>query len=191
VTQACPRCGAPREPSYKYCPVCQLDFRAADRRAHAAADIPENVSFTERYRGTAWESKATLPPIPQPSARPIVLNVLVGFAVLSAVVVAIIYFKQARYFNFRVGLEWFALVPLVIPLLAGIVSKVVPGRKARGVFKGWLLGYAGWWVGVTVVFVLGSFTAPVIPANMGWIIDQALLALGGTIALRAGLMFFD
>jgi len=26
---------------------------------------------------------------------------------------------------------------------------------------------------------------------MGWIIDQALLALGGTIVLRAVLMFFD
>lgn len=186
MEQACPRCGAARIDAGRRCPTCHYDFALP-----AAAGAPRSgQSFTERFRGTAWESPAVVfePALP---AR-ISLLPLVGLAaILLAFALGLLLASRSGWLDAPVGIEVFALGNLLIPFVAGTVSKVVPGSKARGPFKGWLVAYMGWYVANLIVFMINGFTLPSLPIPASFMVDHLLLATAGALGFRTVLLVFE
>jgi len=151
-----------------------------------------------RYRGTDWESptdRALTPALggagtaPRRSLRPLLLVGLVVLVVAALATVTLLA-GQGGLLDQHLSDELAWLQVFVVMLVGGLVSLVVPGRRARGPFKSWLVGLAGW-------FLLGNLLS----ATTGWLpfsieylrggVDHMLVSVAGASLLRLGLLFTE
>ena len=145
----------------------------------------------ERYKGTPYESQ------PAPSAAPptnlarIQLRLFLLWWALFALIVGLLFAEQAGFFDILIPNEGIIVMLIAVPWIAATLSKVIPGRKARGPFKGWLVGYLGWWLAEFAALFVGGFTFTLPPWELAFYIDQAILATVGTVVLRVIFWFFD
>jgi uncharacterized membrane protein YeaQ/YmgE (transglycosylase-associated protein family) len=110
----------------------------------------------------------------------------VGLLVTALVAVALLA-GQGSLLDEHLSDEVAWLQVFFVMLIGGMASLVVPGRRARGPFKSWLVGLAGW-------FILGNLLS----ATTGWLpfsieflrggIDHTLVSIAGASLLRLGLL---
>lgn len=145
----------------------------------------------DRYKGTAYESQPEPSAYSPTSVRRVQRRLLLLASGLIALLIGVVVAKLPGFSDRPIPNELFFLVPILVPLIAGTLSKVVPGRKARGLFKGFVLGYLGWYVGTVVIVLLGEFSIPTLPVDLGYVADQVIMAIAGTVALRGMLLLFE
>lgn len=187
----CPRCGALRVASYRYCPACSYDFGDRQETPATATSGPAAQSFMERFRGTPWETQPVATAEPQPTFGQTLKPFIVLWLALLATFIGALLAKDAGVFDMVLGPELMFFAALSISLIAGQLSKVVPGTIARGPFKGWIVGWFGTGVGALIVIPLFQWVPPVVPITVADIIDRYILATLGAIVLRWILWFFE
>lgn len=191
MNETCPRCGAPRESSARICPACRFDFGPARRLSGPVAPDPGREFFTDRYRGTPYESHSEPSRFSTTNVQRVQRQLLLLGLGLIAFLIGIVLAKLPGLTDRPIPTGVFILLPLLVPLIAGTLSKVVPGRKARGPFKGWLLGSLGWYVAAFPLYFLGAISIPTLPVDVGFVADQVVMAVAGTVVLRAILVLFE
>jgi len=191
MSESCPRCGAPRDNSARICPACRFDFGPARRLSGPVAPDPGREFFTDRYKGTPYESHSEPSRFNTTNVQRVQRQLLLLALGLIALLIGIVVAKLPGVTDRSIPNEVLIPVPLLVPLVAGTLSKVVPGRKARGLFKGWLLGHVGWSVGAVFAFLLGQVSIPTLPVDVGFVADQVVMAVAGTVVLRAILVLFE
>ncbi len=179
MTEPCPECGTVRQGGERYCRSCRWDF---DSLAH-------------RYRGTQWsdvqavsgQSAAVL-------ARP---RWQAGFGAVGRIVafyIGLAIFAGASLWSIREGVvpdvalsaDVVRLLVFVIPIVAGVVSQIIPGRIARGLGKSALLAFVGW-IGVGAVMWFGGRLFLEGIGYLGGIVEHTLAAITGASIIRVAL----
>lgn len=141
----CPVCSNAREDA-RYCANCRHDFESFMARYEGVA-LPAAISDSfEQKTSAAPTSRSWLVELGR---------VVMFLGGLSALVVAITAATRAQLLpNLELSYQLAAILFVVMPFVGGQLSRIVPGRKARGLFKGWLVGFVGWmavtWIAVQV-----------------------------------------
>ncbi len=189
MSAPCPECGASTVSTERTCPNCGTDLLSARRTATANIAPPPTEFFVDRYRGTPWET--VLPPA-QP-AEPTSWRGLMFLVGLALVLVAVIFASKARMLD--VGLNPFVALPvaLFVPIFAGWVSRIVPGTKARGIFKSFLVAYVGTSILGTVLILADAWNpaSPTDPVRLSWIVDQLPIEIAGAVLFRLVLLLIE
>jgi hypothetical protein len=183
VSAPCPSCGAYSVSTQRTCATCGTDLLEARRAALRTFAPPPAQSFTELYRGTPWET----PPTPQPLAPPFPgRQILLAFAPFAALAVLFLA-NRAHYLDMRLDYALAALALLSVALFAGLISRIVPGTKARGLFKSYLVAYFGTTL-LNIALVVLNSGRPVIaiplPPTLSFVADVAVLETAGAILFR-------
>jgi hypothetical protein len=190
VSAPCPSCGAYSVSTQRTCATCGTDLLEARRAALRSFAPPPAESFTERYRGTPWET----PALPGPPATPIpgrqILLALVPFVGLAVVFVA----SRAHYLDMRLDYFVAGAALLSVAVFAGLVSRIVPGTKARGWFKSYLVAYFGTTLLNIALVILNSGRAVIVvplPPTLSFVADMAVMETAGAILFRLILLLTE
>jgi hypothetical protein len=190
VSAPCPSCGAYSVSTQRTCATCGTDLLEARRAALRSFAPPPAESFTERYRGTPWET----PALPGPPATPIpgrqILLALVPFVGLAVVFVA----SRAHYLDMRLDYLVAGAALLSVAVFAGLVSRIVPGTKARGWFKSYLVAYFGTTLLNIALVILNSGRAVIVvplPPTLSFVADMAVMETAGAILFRLILLLTE
>jgi hypothetical protein len=180
TSEPCPQCGTRRDGRARHCSYCSWDFD----------------SLSHKYLGTEFATPDTVRYITatRPRSAPRVsLGVSLGvwtrmFAVYAVVVVSAIAilagFKAGVIANNVITAEPIILAStLLIPWAASTISLAIPGRFARGFFKGYQLAFIGWLAVAVVGFVVFRWLPTSIWQTRG-VVEQLLVALTGVSFLR-------
>jgi len=180
-TRLCPTCGSQIPGWLSACPNCGWD--------------PD--SLTERYRGTQWESQygrgnSGGQPLPDLTRRSLLFArfgaVVVGVAAMVGVVVAI---NSRLVPDLTLDQSSGAVLGLVGALAAVQISLVVPGRMARGWFKGTYLVTLPL-ASVSLVSYWTTGTVPYFdPTSLGAVLSLITVYLVTALLLRLVLLFFE
>lgn len=166
-----------------------MDLMSARRTRAANVAPPPAESFVERYRGTPWETP--LPAAQQ--ADPISWSGLIFLVGLALALAAAILASKWHYLD--IPLSPVVIVPLglFVPIFAGWVSKLVPGTKARGLFKSYLVAYVGTSIlGAALILLHGwTYVPPTVPIRLSWIVDQLPLEIAGAFLFRLLLLVIE
>lgn len=188
MPESCPDCGTPRVGSYRYCAACRLDFEPpAEEHKPVAPSLPaavESRSYTERFAGTEWGTPP-LEPAPAPPPRTIRWWLpVVAIAGLVALAAAGLVAVETAATDIRLSREVTWVLLVAVPLVGGKVSTIVPGRKARGWFKGSIVGFVGWFVFALAAVLLTKFRFPASIDYARGAVDQIICAVLGASILR-------
>ena len=180
MTEACPECGTRRRGEERYCASCQWDFD----------------SLVHRYRGTQWSDAQAVGGYPAAAvARPRwqggfdavgrILAFYVGITIIAAA--ALWSIREGVVPDISLSTDVTRLIIVVIPLVAGVVSRIIPGRIARGLGKGGLLAFVGW-MGVAAVMWISSGVLLEGIGYLGGVVEHTLAAITGASILRVALL---
>jgi len=172
--EACPDCGTVRRGA-RYCASCRYDFD----------------SLTHRYRGTQWSqalaSDAALGAMPRPLPSSLLrtLGPIVLFYFGLAIVAGLIVWSNDKGLLPEVELprDVVLLLFVAIPMIAGVVSQIIPGRRARGPLKGSLLAFVGWIALGIALWMTGGWLIEGI-AYPGGALEHAVVAITGASIFR-------
>ena len=147
-------------------------------------------SYTERFAGTQWGTPPPEPvPAPAPKTRRWWLAVVLVASLVALGAAGLVAIESGPS-DIELTREVVWVLLLVVPLAGGRVSMVVPGRMARGSFKGWIVGFVGWFaLGLPAVLL----TRAQFPASIGYArgaVDHIIVAILGASILRLILMPF-
>lgn len=141
-------------------------------------------SYTERFRGTQWGTpppEAAAPRPPKTTRWWLTVVAVAGVVALAAGGLVAIE-SAATDIDLPNALVWVLLV--VVPLTGGRVSMLVPGGIARGAFKGWIVGFVGWFALGLALVLLTHFQFPRSIGYARGAVDHTIVAVLGASLLR-------
>ena len=184
--EACPECGAFRRDSERYCRTCNFDF--------------ESLSY--RYRGTQWSGQdrgygygsartavaSAAPARPVRTAAHWLLRVVLFYAGIAIVGgVSLWSVRSGVVPDYEFTGEGPRIAMIAMPMIAGVVSLIIPGRFARGLGKGCLLGFVAWFLVAAFLFINSGILLEQI-GTLGGMLEHTLVAIVGASLFRLALL---
>jgi hypothetical protein len=188
MSATCPTCGATLISIQRKCPSCGLDLVEARRASLTSGAAPPAQSFTERYRGTPWET-APAPALRARRRRRRLVLAAGLFVLLAALLLA----SRSQLLDIRLDLYTAAGLSLLGLVFAGWASTVVPGSRARGLFKSVLLAFISSWLAFLAAVALNAWdlVRPEYPIRLAWLADQYVIVVIAAVLFRLILLLTE
>jgi hypothetical protein len=182
--EPCPNCGTLRRDGDRYCSSCKFDFESLSYRYRDTEFSGQNYG----YGGAGTAAIDARPDRPVRTAAQGLLRMFLFYAGIVMVGGALLWgIRSGAVPNIEFTGQEPQVAMIVTFMLAGIVSLIIPGRFARGLGKGCLVGFVSWFIVAAGLYLSNGILLTGIGSLQG-LIEHTLAAIAGASIFRLALL---